>query len=246
MVVPIERVMSKQDKVNISERVADSLRSSILQGEVEPGQRLPSERSLAEKFNVTRTTLREALKKLEQLKLVGMRQGQGITVRDFKTASMDLLSYLLSMDGKLDEQLMHNVLEARVLLVTEVTRLAALRANKQEIAQLEESLEALLHCKNIREYQLLDFEFYRLLAVASHNLVYALLMNTIKHIHSANVDLFLGITVDTEVTAQSAIVEAVKQGNAVSAAGVAQAYLQQGMENFTGSKGFPHEPVRKI
>lgn len=224
--------MSKLENTNMSDRIADSLRSSILQGEVEPGERLPSERSLAEKFNVTRTTLREALKKLEQLKLVGMRQGQGITVRDFKTASMDLLSYLLSMDGKIDEQLMHNVLEARVLLVTEVTRLAALRASEEEIIALESALESLLDSADMCDYQLRDFEFYRLLAVASHNLVYALLMNTIKHIHSANVDVFVGITDSLDITAQSAIVTAIKQGNAECAAGVARDYLQQGMDNF--------------
>ena len=229
--------MPKLENTNISDRIADSLRSAILQGEVEPGQRLPSERSLAEKFNVTRTTLREALKKLEQLKLVGMRQGQGITVRDFKTASMDLLTYLLSMDGKIDEQLMHNVLEARVLLVTEVTRLAALRATKDEVSQLEHAVENLLDSSDVREYQLRDFEFYRLLAVASHNLVYALLMNTIKHIHSANVDLFLEITSNLEVTAQSAIVTAIKQGNGSSAAGIAQDYLQQGMDRFYNQQG---------
>lgn len=228
--------MSKLESTNISDRIADSLRSAILQGEVEPGQRLPSERSLAEKFNVTRTTLREALKKLEQLKLVGMRQGQGITVRDFKTASMDLLSYLLSMDGKLDEQLMHNVLEARVFLVTEVTRLAALRATEDEVVQLEIALNELSNSQDTREYQLRDFEFYRLLAVASHNLVYALLMNTIKHIHRANVDLFLGITPSLDVVAQSEIVAAIKQGNESNAADLAQTYLQQGMEHFYQSQ----------
>ena len=54
------------DRKKASEQVAEQIRSSILGGLLRPGQRLPSERDLAAQFEVTRTTLREALKKLTQ------------------------------------------------------------------------------------------------------------------------------------------------------------------------------------
>lgn len=220
------------EKKTASDQVADLLRRHILRGEIEPGERLPPERTLATQFNVTRTTLREALKKLEQLKLIGVRQGQGITVKDFRTASMDLLNYLLHMEGIIDEEILHNILEARVLLGSEVARLAAERATAQDIADLEKALEHLAACRGDREYQLKDFEFFRVLALASHNIVYTLLMNTIKRLHRANIELFLPLTPSLSIAVQQQILDAVKAGEAEAAASVAREYLHKGMSAF--------------
>jgi GntR family transcriptional repressor for pyruvate dehydrogenase complex len=68
------------EKVKAPEQIAEMLLKYILQGGVSPGDKLPPERTLAEQLNVTRATLREALKKLEQLKLIVIHQGKGIIV----------------------------------------------------------------------------------------------------------------------------------------------------------------------
>lgn len=65
------------------ERCEDALRRSILERQLQPGERLPPERRLAEQFGVNRVTVRSALARLSAAGLVESRQGSGYTVRDF-------------------------------------------------------------------------------------------------------------------------------------------------------------------
>ena len=77
---------------NIAATVFQDLRRAILRGEFAPGERLPGERELAQKYQTNRNTLREAVRRLEHARLVTVRHGQGVTVADFrKTGTMELL-----------------------------------------------------------------------------------------------------------------------------------------------------------
>ena len=217
------------EKVPASEQVASALRDSILGGEIPAGEKLPPERKLAGRFQVTRTTLREALKKLEQLRLVAIRQGQGATVRDFRDASLDLLGYLLRPGSRFDADILSNILEARVSLGAEVTRLAALRRDDDDLRMLREQLEAMEGAKTPEDLQVLDFEFFRLLAAASRNMIYILIMNTLRTVHQANLSLFRGLSADLNIKAQRRILAAVELGDAKTAAAAARTYLEKGL-----------------
>ncbi|MGM0564780.1 MAG: FadR/GntR family transcriptional regulator [Pseudomonadota bacterium] len=220
------------ERTSIAEQVAERLRGPILNGLIKPGERLPTERNLAEQLNVTRTTVREALRKLEQLKLIGVRQGQGITVRDFRAASLDLLGYLIQRDGVLDSGVMHNILEARVLVGTEVARLSALRAGAGDIEKLAEVLDQLETAGDARAYQLLDFEFFRCLSEASHNLVYTLLMNTLRGLHRSNVALFTPLSGNLGCDRQRQIFAAIEAGDPDVAERAAREYFTAGLTLF--------------
>ncbi|MBW1881260.1 MAG: FadR family transcriptional regulator, partial [Deltaproteobacteria bacterium] len=65
------------ENVRTSERVADAIRRTILSGRFRPGEVLPPERTLAARFDVTRNTVREALRVLEHARLVSIRHGSG-------------------------------------------------------------------------------------------------------------------------------------------------------------------------
>jgi len=213
------------EKIKASEQIADRLLNYIVQGGVAPGEKLPPERKLAVQFNVNRTTLREALKKLEQLKLLTINQGQGAIVEDLRNASIEVLFYLLTVDGKIDVKILENVLEARELLGTDVARLAARRADENDITQISELMSKLLIAKDPGELQLLDFELFRLLALASKNMVYILLMNMIKSIHEKQLTLFLPLSSEINTTIQQEIVDAVKEGDEDRAAEKARQFL---------------------
>ncbi|NLE48812.1 MAG: winged helix-turn-helix transcriptional regulator, partial [Sandaracinaceae bacterium] len=70
--------------VVLTEELFDRLRARILSDEFTKGQRLPPERELAREYATNRNTLREAIRRLEQAGLVTVRQGQGVTVTDFR------------------------------------------------------------------------------------------------------------------------------------------------------------------
>jgi DNA-binding FadR family transcriptional regulator len=99
-----------------TEELFEALRARILSDEWPAGSRLPSERELADVYDTNRNTLREGLRRLEQAGLVTVRQGQGVTVADFrKTGSLELVAPFLAHGKDLREkaQMILHVLEPR-------------------------------------------------------------------------------------------------------------------------------------
>src|SRR5882724_3041842 len=132
---------------NIADTIFVELRRKILCGELKAGERLAGERELATKYGTNRNTLREAVRKLEQARLVTVRHGQGVTVADFrKTGTLDLLSPFLqaSLDGSEIAHVMEDILEPRVLLLEHATRLAVRRADKSDIERLTDINDLLI------------------------------------------------------------------------------------------------------
>jgi GntR family transcriptional repressor for pyruvate dehydrogenase complex len=95
-----------------SEILADELRKQILAGNYRPGDRLPPERQLAQQLGVGRSTVREAFKKLEQLRLVEIRHGGGATVGQLESASLDVVPMLVRHDGVVNVAIVEQLLEA--------------------------------------------------------------------------------------------------------------------------------------
>lgn len=113
---------------SIADDVFDQIAADVLQGEVAPGETLPSERRLAEVLGVSRPSVREALKRLDHAGLVDVRQGDATTVRDFRrSAGMDLLPRLLMVGGSVDLATARSIMETRLHVGPFVAELAARR-----------------------------------------------------------------------------------------------------------------------
>jgi GntR family transcriptional repressor for pyruvate dehydrogenase complex len=134
----------------IHEDVAEQLRDAILDGRFPAGQKLPPERELARDFQVNRTSVREAIKVLEGLGLVSVRQGDGATVQPLIDGSFDLLAPLVFRGGRVDAQAFAEVMEVMRPLLFEMARLALQRHTAEQIDELrrlrdvmaDEALEA--------------------------------------------------------------------------------------------------------
>jgi GntR family transcriptional repressor for pyruvate dehydrogenase complex len=120
----------------IHEDVADQLRDAILDGRFAPGTRLPPERELADEFNVNRTSIREALKVLESLALVTVRQGDGATVQPLIDASFGVLPAMIFHGGKIDAALLAEMTEVITPLLFEMARLAIERVRPEQLDAL--------------------------------------------------------------------------------------------------------------
>ncbi len=217
-------------KKNVPEQIAEMLLKYILHGGVKAGDKLPPERTLAAQLNVTRTTLREALKKLEQMKLVSIQQGRGIIVQDFHNASIDLIFSMMVIDGEIDLNILENIMEARKLFGSDVARLAARRADEKDKAQMRILMDKMVQTTDPTTLQQLDLEFFRQLALASKNMVYILLMNTIKTVHDKHLDLFLPLSAHSYTLLKQEILQAVINGDEEKAATSAQTFLQAGID----------------
>jgi GntR family transcriptional repressor for pyruvate dehydrogenase complex len=141
--------MNEQPQVssNIAATIFHDLRRLILRGELAAGERLPGERELATKYDTNRNTLREAVRKLEQARLVTVRHGQGVTVADFRrTGTMELLPPFLETAPEPMEvaHILEDILPARLLVLEFASRLAVRRADKNDMDRLQDITELLI------------------------------------------------------------------------------------------------------
>ncbi len=126
--------MSDSPSLNRSESVLDRLRDEILTGQYRPGERLPSERELASRFETSRGAVREALKKLEQLGLAAIHPG-GVRVQPLHEASLDILGPLLDLQEVPDMELVDQLAQVIGLLVAHAASSIADRASDEQIAE---------------------------------------------------------------------------------------------------------------
>ena len=126
-----------------SSSVADQIKEMILQGHLQPGDRLPSERDFAETFGVSRATIREALRSLSAIGMISIRQGDGSFVEKFKIEGLlEPLATLFQLDGAEDE--LESFSEVREILEVEMVALAAERASEADIENINRALEAMV------------------------------------------------------------------------------------------------------
>ena len=169
----------------VFERVAEQIEKRILDGELRKGDRLPTERELAEQFQVSRTAVREAMKSLAQKGLINMRPGRGTIVIDGAREAMQN-SISLMMKLKLGEVGgSDNLVEFRVILETEIAALAAARATEKEISAMHEAIRIMDESLNDADaYINADNEFHEALAQATQNALILILINSIVHLLS--------------------------------------------------------------
>jgi DNA-binding transcriptional regulator YhcF (GntR family) len=115
--------MPQIPRTSAPEQVFRRLVAGVLSGRYAPGERLPPQRTLAADLGVNMATVREAVKRLEQLKLVETRHGDGMRVRDWRAqGGLDVLVHAVAERGALDPALVREVFEARRQLLGELVR----------------------------------------------------------------------------------------------------------------------------
>lgn len=122
----------------VHEDVADQLRDAILDGRFAVGTKLPPERELAAEFAVNRTSIREAIKVLEGLRLVSVRQGDGATVRAVEEASFDILGPMIFHGGRVDQHLLDEMNEVIWPMLLEMSWRAIERLQPGDLPALRE------------------------------------------------------------------------------------------------------------
>jgi DNA-binding FadR family transcriptional regulator len=238
MLKPVERQ-------RVAEEVAGQLRDLILKGAYAPGDKLPPERFLAKELGVNRSSLREALKALEHLGLVKIRQGDGTRVQDFmRTGGIDLVSHLVPLTQGGGGEILHDVLEFRRIYGREVARLAAERCDAVDLQKLKLIADAADAAATPEETLRLDFEFYVALTHAAKNRVFGLLINTTRQAVSNYASFFAHFNVSTDAVRrhQRALIKALAKHDPETAAKIADTYLARGAEHLLlVASGKPHD-----
>ncbi len=211
-------------RASVPDLVFADLREAILAGRLAPGERLPAQRTLAAEFGVNITSVREALKRLEQLRLVEVRQGHDTRVRDWRSSGG--LEALASLQG-VDQDLIGALFEARRLLLVEASRLAAERRTDEQASALGELAGAFVHAADQQAALLVDWAFMAAVIEASGNLIFQLIMNSVRELYLASAGPFARMLGDPG--AYRGIAEAIQAGDADRAA-TATAALAEAQE----------------
>ncbi len=131
-------MFTKINKKSLNEEITRQMISKILTGLLHPGDKLPPEREMAEQMNVNRNTLREALRKLELLGLLSVKQGDGIYVLDYRNSgNIELLKHILVSRKEMTASIIHDILKIRTIVFPEMAALAAEKITADELKILK-------------------------------------------------------------------------------------------------------------
>jgi GntR family transcriptional regulator, transcriptional repressor for pyruvate dehydrogenase complex len=161
----------------LSDKVAEMMLATILSRKLQVGERLPSERELGEQFNVSRTVVREAVRALVAKGVIEVRSGSGLRVAAVDAAAVSESMSLYLRGATLDFEKVH---EVRALLEVHIAGVAAERATEEDVAQLRAVHERMQReAGDVERAALDDLEFHRVIARATQNDLYLLLMDSI-------------------------------------------------------------------
>jgi DNA-binding FadR family transcriptional regulator len=187
------RTRAAAPKKNVAERIASTLRSAIVKGRLKPGDALPSERELAERYEVNRSSIREAMKRLEAWGLVTIRHGGATRVTEFlMNAGLSVLPELLEAGGELGTSVLADLHELRGLLLGFCAERAAQRADPASVARLDELARRLAEPRlKPAEAQALDYDFFEQLVLITGNQLLLLFTKVVRDIYFRAPERFL-------------------------------------------------------
>ena len=205
------------------------LASALLAGRWAPGEALPAERELAGLLGVTRPTLREALKKLDRDGFVTVRHGLPTRVNDVWTEGGLNVLAALAEHGDIPKGFVKQLLEVREVLAPAYAREAVRNAPERVAAHLAAAgrLGA-----SAEEWTRFDWELHHLLAVASGNPVYALILNGFRGLFARMATLYFERPAAREASRDfyAALLDAARAGDAARAERVTRDVMARSVE----------------
>lgn len=167
------RFRAVKPDLKLDQAIVDQIEEMILNGDLLPGDQLPSERDLAAAFGVARPTVREATKVLESRGLLEVRRGSGVFVTSaIDLALLDSLDLLVRYNQCTPEM----IYEVRWVLEVAMAGLAAERATDADLQALQWAVDDMAaHLEDVKGYNKADLAFHRAVAESTHNQMFTTL-----------------------------------------------------------------------
>jgi GntR family transcriptional repressor for pyruvate dehydrogenase complex len=168
----------------VSQHIIDQIRNAIFEGRLRPGDKLPSERELVEKFKVSKATLREALRSLEVLGFLEIRKGVSggafVTEVDMTKARDSFTNFLLFKNLSLKD-----LSEVRLLLEPYIAEKATLAITQEDLSRLEKLIKESEHAiKNNIDFESRkdEIEFHRIIASITGNPILMFILDFVENL----------------------------------------------------------------
>ena len=164
----------------VYECVVEQIKLMINTGQLKKGDKLPTEREMSEQLQVSRASVREALRALEVIGLIESKQGAGNFIKEsFGGALFEPLSIMFTIENSTGD----SIYEIREILELETVKLAAARISEEELMSMKKTVEEMMNCDDESNNIELDKEFHYTIAKASRNM---LIINFLQVISELN------------------------------------------------------------
>lgn len=165
---------------SLSNIVAGRIEEVIKSKKLLTGSRLPSEKELGEKFNVSRTVIREALRLLKAKGLISIHKGKGVYVESISIKNVtDMLSLYFGVNSSTN---MLDLMKARLMFEPSIAEQASLHRTDEDLSKLRQNFNKMKNNNDVIIHAQLDVEFHSLVAEATHNNLIPLLTDPIHRL----------------------------------------------------------------
>ena len=221
-------------EVRLAQSVAEEIRSLIMRESMKVGDKLPTEGELMERFEVGRSTIREAVKQLQAENIVVIRHGKGSFVADRTGIRNDPLG--LSFEEQ--SQVLRELMEVRLLMEPNIAGEAALRHTPEDVEVMRDAIRCMAEASEAGEdYERFDYGFHLAMAESVHNSVlrrmYPVVFEAIvqgyrrtAHVHGS-ARVALGYHRD--------ILDAIERGDASAASESTRRHIFQAINDINGN-----------
>lgn len=167
--------------LSIKELFISQLEEMILSGELEPGEKLPTEREIADEMNISKTIVHEGIRELAQVGFLDVVSRQGIYVADYtRTGNLDTLFAIIRYRGGMpDKKMINSLLDVRLYLEIPALKILTDRHSAQDLPQLEAALEEVKKALSLdlEAFATALFVYRRTIVSLSGNCISPLVMN---------------------------------------------------------------------
>ena len=235
----------QQTREPISSEITRRLLDYLISGRIKPGERLPSERQLADMLGVGRAHVRQAIKSLAVLGLVDVRQGDGTYL---KRTDSPLLPLAIEWGLRLGAKQSQDLVEARSELEVVVAGLAAERRDGATLAEIRRHLATMQTTTDNDEFVRADVAFHLEIARATSNQSLRQIMGSIRSLLEVWITRVAYAPGSRPATSaeHAAVYEAIERGDAPGARAAMVAHMAGAMERLRGTLAEPGQPATTV
>lgn len=199
----------------VTDEAITKIKDMIISGELSAGDRLPPEKELSEKLGLSRSSLREAVKALEIIRVLDVRRGDGTYVTSLEPQLLtEAMSFIVDLHQ--DESIL-NIFEVRRILEPAAAAMAAGRITPEQIAALRATMEDIDNETSVEQLVEHDLIFHSLITAAAKNSYLASVLDALSS-STVRARIWRGLTqekaVDRTLSEHTAIIEALERGDA--------------------------------
>ncbi len=217
------------EKKRVSDEVFEQMKNQIVSGEWSPGMKIPGELELVDLFQVSRVSVREAIHRLVGMGVLTIRRGEGTFVSEILPSGyFDTLLPILMIE----KQNVIETLEFRNIIEVESARLAAKRADENDIDRMEGIIKKMEDSRGDKKlFSAQDLNFHYAMAIATHNSVIIKVNTILSDILKKSMEEIVALTgYKGGIYYHKKILDAVKSRNSELSAALMKEHIDTTMD----------------